>query len=82
MDGDLDDDRHSIGDRGSSPLLDQYVPLLGAAEIDELRALARPLEGAVVADGEFDGGRRRRRGDPEPAAAADGGTGTGRVAGT
>jgi len=28
--------------------LDQYVPLLGAAEIEELRTLARPLEGAVV----------------------------------
>src|ERR1700674_3881928 len=28
--------------------LDQYVPLLGAAEIEELCTLARPLEGAVV----------------------------------
>jgi trehalose synthase len=28
--------------------LDQYVPLLGAAEIEELRTLACPLEGAVV----------------------------------
>src|ERR1043165_4867584 len=28
--------------------LDQYVPLLGAAEVEELRTLARPLEGAVV----------------------------------
>jgi trehalose synthase len=28
--------------------LDQYVPLLGAAEIDELRTLAKPLEGATV----------------------------------
>src|SRR5271170_3781944 len=31
-----------------SPTLDQYVPQLGAAEIDELRTLARPLEGATV----------------------------------
>jgi len=31
-----------------SPLLDQYVPLLGAAEIDELRALARPLVGRHI----------------------------------
>ncbi|HLW76331.1 MAG TPA: glycosyltransferase [Bryobacteraceae bacterium] len=28
--------------------LDQYVPQLGAAEVDELRTLARPLEGATV----------------------------------
>ena len=28
--------------------LDQYVPLLGAAEIDELRTLAKPLEGSTV----------------------------------
>src|ERR1700726_3947660 len=28
--------------------LDQYVPLLGAAEIEELRTLAGPLEGSVV----------------------------------
>jgi trehalose synthase len=28
--------------------LDQYVPLLGAAEIEELHTLARPLEGTVV----------------------------------
>jgi len=28
--------------------LDQYVPLLGAAEIEELRTLAGPLEGKVV----------------------------------
>ena len=28
--------------------LDSYVPLLGAAEIDELHALAKPLEGATV----------------------------------
>src|SRR5579864_181060 len=28
--------------------LDQYVPLLGAAEIDELRTLAKPLEAATV----------------------------------
>jgi trehalose synthase len=28
--------------------LDQYVALLGAAEIDELRALAAPLEGATI----------------------------------
>ncbi len=28
--------------------LDKYVPQLGAAEIDELRTLARPLEGATV----------------------------------
>src|SRR6266567_4344425 len=32
----------------ASPLLDQYVPLLGAAEIDELRALARPLVGRHI----------------------------------
>ncbi len=32
----------------SSPLLDQYVPLLGAGEIDELRALARPLVGRHI----------------------------------
>ena len=31
-----------------SPHLDQYVPLLGAAEIDELRALARPLVGRHI----------------------------------
>jgi trehalose synthase len=28
--------------------IDHYAPLLGAAEIDELRALARPLQGRVV----------------------------------
>ena len=28
--------------------LDQYVPLLGAAEVDELRTLAEPLEGSTV----------------------------------
>lgn len=28
--------------------LDQYVPLLGAAEVEELRTLAHPLEGSVV----------------------------------
>src|SRR3954463_10748904 len=28
--------------------LDRYVPLLGAAEVDELRTLAKPLEGATV----------------------------------
>jgi trehalose synthase len=28
--------------------LDQYVPLLGAAEVEELRTLAGPLEGKVV----------------------------------
>src|SRR4029077_14217664 len=28
--------------------LDQYVPLLGAAEIDELRTLAKQLEGSAV----------------------------------
>src|SRR5437667_107179 len=28
--------------------LDQYVPLLGAAEVDELRTLACPLEGSQV----------------------------------
>jgi trehalose synthase len=28
--------------------LDQYVPLLGAAEVEELRTLARPLEGSTV----------------------------------
>src|ERR1700682_2505993 len=28
--------------------LDQYVPLLGAAEIEELHTLAHPLEGSVV----------------------------------
>src|SRR5579862_6954398 len=28
--------------------LDQYVPLLGAAEVEELRTLAGPLEGTVV----------------------------------
>jgi trehalose synthase len=32
----------------TSATLDQYVPQLGAAEIDELRTLARPLEGATV----------------------------------
>jgi trehalose synthase len=32
----------------SSPLLDRYIPLLGAAEIDELRALARPLVGRHI----------------------------------
>ncbi len=32
----------------TSITLDQYVPQLGAAEIDELRTLARPLEGATV----------------------------------
>jgi trehalose synthase len=32
----------------SSPLLDQYIPLLGAAEIEELRALARPLVGRHI----------------------------------
>src|SRR6266852_1914894 len=31
-----------------SSQLDQYVPLLGAAEIDELRTLAKPLEGSTV----------------------------------
>jgi trehalose synthase len=30
------------------PRLDQYVPVLGAAEIDELHTLAHPLEGSVV----------------------------------
>ena len=28
--------------------LDHYVPLLGAAEVEELRTLAVPLEGTVV----------------------------------
>src|SRR5258706_6699582 len=28
--------------------LDRYTPLLGAAEVDELRHLARPLEGSTV----------------------------------
>ena len=32
----------------STQTLDQYVPLLGAAEIDELRALAGPLKGRRV----------------------------------
>jgi trehalose synthase len=32
----------------ASRQLDQYVPLLGAAEIDELRTLAKPLEGSTV----------------------------------
>jgi trehalose synthase len=31
-----------------SSTLEQYVPLLGSAEIEELRALAGPLEGATV----------------------------------
>ncbi len=34
---------------GAAPsLLEQYVPLLGAAEIDEIRALAKPLKGRHV----------------------------------
>jgi len=28
--------------------LDQYIPIVGAPEIDELRALAHPLEGSTV----------------------------------
>jgi trehalose synthase len=32
----------------SLPTLDQYIPLLGAAEIEELRALAGPLKGRRV----------------------------------
>ena len=31
-----------------SSTLEKYVPLLGSAEIEELRALASPLEGATV----------------------------------
>jgi len=31
-----------------SSTLEKYVPLLGSAEIEELRALAGPLEGATV----------------------------------
>jgi trehalose synthase len=31
-----------------APTLDQYGPLLGAAEVEELRTLAQPLEGSTV----------------------------------
>ena len=32
----------------STHLIDQYLPVVGAAEVDELRALASPLEGSSV----------------------------------
>ena len=31
-----------------APTLDQYIPLVGAAEVEELRTLAHPLEGSSV----------------------------------
>ncbi len=39
---------HTTTTPTTAAALDQYVPLLGVAEIEELRALAKPLEGSTI----------------------------------
>jgi trehalose synthase len=42
------DSQMTLVQEATSHLLDQYLPVVGAAEVDELRALACPLEGSPV----------------------------------
>ncbi len=48
------------------PKLEDYVPIIGQAYVDELRYLATTSARQVAQDGELDCGGRRRGGNSEP----------------